>query len=100
MNGRSMHEDDPLDDFTTREITLDGVAKRVYVAGTGPAVIVMAEMPGILSPGGIAQPTDGALDPSRVRTDFVLFKVAGDRWLALVYLDRVEGSWHLERLYD
>ena len=47
MNGRSMHEDDPLDDFTTREITLDGVAKRVYVAGTGPAVIVMAEMPGI-----------------------------------------------------
>jgi len=28
------------------------------------------------------------------------FKVAGDRWLALVYLDRVEGSWHLERLYD
>jgi hypothetical protein len=28
------------------------------------------------------------------------FKVAGDRWLALVYLDRVDGSWHLERLYD
>jgi threonine aldolase len=39
----------------------------------------MAEMPGILSPGGIAQPTGGALDPSRVRTNFVLFKVAGDR---------------------
>src|SRR5438270_13124238 len=43
----SMHEDDPLDDFVAREITLDGVAKKVYVAGTGPAVIVMAEMPGI-----------------------------------------------------
>jgi hypothetical protein len=28
------------------------------------------------------------------------FKVAGGRWLALVYLDRVDGSWHLERLYD
>jgi hypothetical protein len=28
------------------------------------------------------------------------FKVAGDRWLALVYLDRVGGTWHLERLYD
>lgn len=28
------------------------------------------------------------------------FKVAGDRWLALVYLDRVDGTWHLERLYD
>ncbi len=28
------------------------------------------------------------------------FKVVGPRWLALVYLDRVDGSWHLERLYD
>jgi hypothetical protein len=28
------------------------------------------------------------------------FKVAGHRWLALVYLDRVDGTWHLERLYD
>jgi len=28
------------------------------------------------------------------------FKVAGDRWLALVYQDRIDGSWHLERLYD
>ena len=28
------------------------------------------------------------------------FKVVGARWLALVYLDRVENTWHLERLYD
>jgi len=28
------------------------------------------------------------------------FKVVGPRLLALVYLDRVDGSWHLERLYD
>jgi hypothetical protein len=28
------------------------------------------------------------------------FKVVGGQWLALVYLDRVDGSWHLERLYD
>jgi hypothetical protein len=28
------------------------------------------------------------------------FKVVGRQWLALVYLDRVDGSWHLERLYD
>jgi hypothetical protein len=28
------------------------------------------------------------------------FKVAGLRWLALVYLDRIDGSWHLERVYD
>src|SRR3982751_2646381 len=47
MATRSVKEDDPLDDFARREITLDGVAKRVYVAGSGPAVIVMAEMPGI-----------------------------------------------------
>jgi len=47
MPQRNMHEDDPLDDFEHREITLDGVAKRVYVAGVGPAVIVMTEMPGI-----------------------------------------------------
>ena len=38
---------DPLDDFTRREVTLDGATKAVYVAGTGPAVIVMTEMPGI-----------------------------------------------------
>src|SRR5438105_13373427 len=42
-----MKEDDPVEDFARREITLDGVAKRVYVAGSGPAVIVMSEMPGI-----------------------------------------------------
>jgi DNA-binding transcriptional LysR family regulator len=28
------------------------------------------------------------------------FKVVGPHWLALVYLDRVDGSWHLERVYD
>ena len=28
------------------------------------------------------------------------FKVVGSRWLALVYLDRVDGAWRLERLYD
>ncbi|PTL79752.1 dienelactone hydrolase family protein [Vitiosangium sp. GDMCC 1.1324] len=39
--------DDPLDDFERRSVTLNGATKGVYVAGTGPAVIVMAEMPGI-----------------------------------------------------
>src|SRR5262249_2480903 len=47
MPARSMSEDDPLDDFTRREITLDGMAKRVYVAGAGPAVVGMAQRPGI-----------------------------------------------------
>ncbi|HEY0856800.1 MAG TPA: dienelactone hydrolase family protein, partial [Albitalea sp.] len=44
---RPMNAPDPLDDFDPREISLDGVMKRVHVAGIGPAVIVMAEMPGI-----------------------------------------------------
>lgn len=39
--------DDPLDDFERRLVTLGGVTKKVYTAGCGPAVIVMAEMPGI-----------------------------------------------------
>src|ERR1700752_4990695 len=47
MPQRSVKTDDPLDDFDKREITLDGVTKNVFVAGAGPAVIVMAEMPGI-----------------------------------------------------
>ena len=47
MNGPSMSADDRLEDFDSREIVLDGVAKRVYVAGSGPGVIVMTEMPGI-----------------------------------------------------
>lgn len=39
--------DDPLDDFERRLIAIDGAAKVVHVAGSGPAVIVMPEMPGI-----------------------------------------------------
>lgn len=42
---RAMH--DELDDFTRRAVAIDGVERTVYVAGDGPAVIVMAEMPGI-----------------------------------------------------
>ncbi len=44
---RSLHEDDPLEDFVSRSATLEGVTKVVHVAGTGPGVIVMTEMPGI-----------------------------------------------------
>src|SRR5437868_705312 len=47
MPTRPMTQDDPLDDFARREITLDDVGKVVHVAGQGPAVVVMAEMPGI-----------------------------------------------------
>jgi dienelactone hydrolase len=47
MPTQDLNQDDPLDDFDRREITPDGIAKVVYVAGAGPAVIVMTEMPGI-----------------------------------------------------
>lgn len=39
--------DDALKDFQAREILIGDVAKTVYVAGDGPAVILMPEMPGI-----------------------------------------------------
>lgn len=39
--------DDPLDDFHARSISLEGASRRVHVSGQGPAVIVLAEMPGI-----------------------------------------------------
>jgi threonine aldolase len=38
----------------------------------------IASTPGIESPGDIAQPGDGPLDPDRVVTNFVLFRVAPD----------------------
>jgi len=47
MATRNLDEDDRLEDFDPREITLDGVTKVVHVAGSGPGVIVMTEMPGI-----------------------------------------------------
>ena len=39
----------------------------------------LGELDGIGSPGGILQPTPGRLDPARVRTNFVVFRVRGDR---------------------
>ncbi|MER3418042.1 MAG: hypothetical protein C4343_02795 [Chloroflexota bacterium] len=52
----------------------------------------LAELPGIRSPGGIAQPTDGPLDPSRVRTNFVIFRVTADRDAFLAALAE-RGVW-------
>lgn len=42
-----MTTDDPLADFERRRITLNDITKSVLVAGAGPAVIVLSEMPGI-----------------------------------------------------
>jgi dienelactone hydrolase len=44
-NDMTVH--DALDDFEQRRITLLGVEKLVFVAGSGPAVVVISEMPGI-----------------------------------------------------
>ena len=44
---RDLPTQDSLDDFDPRAIELLGVTRTVHVSGTGPAVIVMAEMPGI-----------------------------------------------------
>lgn len=38
---------DSLSDFESRQVTLLADTRRVWIAGTGPAVIVMAEIPGI-----------------------------------------------------
>lgn len=47
MTSKKLDQFDPLEDFTPRTITLDGIAKTVQVSGSGPAVIVMPELPGI-----------------------------------------------------
>jgi dienelactone hydrolase len=48
MNSENLKENDTLEDFEARSITLNGTEKKVYVSsGDGPAVIVMTEMPGI-----------------------------------------------------
>ncbi|HYN48788.1 MAG TPA: GntG family PLP-dependent aldolase [Candidatus Nanopelagicales bacterium] len=39
----------------------------------------LADLEGVESPGGIAQPAPGRLDPGRAVTDFVIFRVARDR---------------------
>lgn len=42
---RDLSIDDPLEDFTPRDFHLLGKSRRTYVSGSGPAVIVMAEIP-------------------------------------------------------
>ncbi|MFE3028074.1 dienelactone hydrolase family protein [Nocardia tengchongensis] len=42
-----MEPHDTLQDFTRRGITIDAVTKIVHVSGSGPAVVLMPELPGI-----------------------------------------------------
>jgi threonine aldolase len=61
---------------------------------------LLAAIPGVRSPGDIAQPgpANEPLDPSRVRTNFVLFRVAADRAAFLAALEargvRLDGYPH------
>ena len=48
----------------------------------------LADIPGVLSPGETAQPEGDRLDPGRVRTNFVLFRVERDREDFLAALER------------
>jgi len=50
----------------------------------------IAALPGVLSPGHIAQPEGERLDPSRVTTNFVIFKVAGGIARRTRFLDALE----------
>ncbi|MDF0731964.1 dienelactone hydrolase family protein [Pseudomonas entomophila] len=47
MGTRPLDAYDPLEDFQARKITLEGSTRTVQVAGSGPAVIVIPELPGI-----------------------------------------------------
>ena len=55
----------------------------------------LSEMDGVVSAGGTAQPAPGPLDPGRVRTNFVLFKVERDRAAFLAAL-RARGVMMVE----
>ena len=47
MPAHGLNHDDPLDDFSRQSFAHGGIGKDVLVAGSGPAVVVMTEMPGI-----------------------------------------------------
>ena len=48
----------------------------------------LADIPGVVSPGEVAQPDGDRLDPGRVRTNFVLFRVERNREAFLEALER------------
>ncbi|GAA4624650.1 dienelactone hydrolase family protein [Actinoallomurus vinaceus] len=47
MSAENERLDDAITDFSRRLVEVDGVVKTVYAAGSGPAVVLMPEMPGI-----------------------------------------------------
>jgi threonine aldolase len=59
----------------------DGMIERLHEDHANARLLAegLAELPLIESPGGVAQPAIGALDPHRVRTNFVIFRVKRNR---------------------
>ncbi len=55
----------------------------------------LAEMEGVSSAGGTAQPTPGRFDPERVTTNFIVFKVDRDRGAFLAAL-KARNVWMVE----
>ncbi|MFG6195081.1 dienelactone hydrolase family protein [Nonomuraea sp. JJY05] len=47
MSAASGRLDDMITDFSRRLVDVEGVVKTVYASGSGPAVVLMPEMPGI-----------------------------------------------------
>lgn len=47
MSAASRQPDEVITDFSRRLVDVEGVVKTVYAAGSGPAVVLMPEMPGI-----------------------------------------------------
>ncbi|MCD9194758.1 dienelactone hydrolase family protein [Streptomyces albireticuli] len=47
MSADERRLDDAITDFSRRPVGVEGVVKTVYTAGSGPAVVLMPEMPGI-----------------------------------------------------
>ena len=47
MTPKNVNQPDGLEDFKVRKMTFESITKRVFCSGTGPAVVVIAEIPGI-----------------------------------------------------
>lgn len=60
----------------------------------------LAAQDGVLSPGGCAQVEGVTLDPTRVTTNFVLFKVAGGSARRTAYLDHLRAHGIALMAYD
>ncbi|MDP2288734.1 MAG: GntG family PLP-dependent aldolase [Actinomycetota bacterium] len=82
------------DEFgTIKRLADDHMCARLLAEG-------LSEQSGVLSPGGCAQAEGIALDPSRVMTNFVLFKVAGGHARRTAYLQHLRDQGIALMAYD